>query len=215
MPIRFPAEDNSLHINNLLGSFTGRTIDKKDIEKYRLGEFGAEEIPPEVQMKIIDRPMCWCDLFYMAAVESTRDKTILVTRYPIDSCYNQFPSKINIASTHETEPMFINNTFYKFYPKITKEDIGTNSSNKFIDTLSMSNIYLGSIGGDYDGDQVNAKSIFSIEANKELSDQINSKRHYISLSGKNIMETTNEGAMVLYSLTATVDDNKVFTDPEF
>lgn len=67
-----------------------------------------------------------------------------------------------------------------------------------------------------DGDQISCKSVFSVEANAELRKQLNSKTHFIALSGKDIMETTNEGAMVLYSLTMGLDqDEKKFTDPKF
>ena len=37
---------------------------------------------------------------------------------------------------------------YKYYPKIREEDLGTDTSNKFIDTLRISNTYLPGIGGD-------------------------------------------------------------------
>lgn len=215
IPIELPLEQNELKIKSTPIIFKGYRVTEKEVIDYKNKIDSGEEIPPEAVSAITDRPMTWCDLFYMAAVEATRDKTVLITRYPIDSCYNQFPSLINVSSTHETEPMYINGQFYKFYPKIRKEDIGKNTSNKFIDTISILNIYLGSIGGDYDGDQVTSKSIFTIEANDELKRQINSKKHYISLAGKNIMETTNEGAMVLYALTMDVHDGTKFTDPVF
>ena len=48
--------------------------------------------------------------------------------------------------------MIINNTFYRHYPKIRNNDIGTDTSNKFIDTMNICNAYLRAIGGDYDGD---------------------------------------------------------------
>lgn len=215
IPIEIPVEKNKYGIESIPIKFKGRSITKQQLDDFKNKVDTAEDIPVDASMPLVDRRMTWCDLFYMAAVEVTRDKTVLITRYPIDSCYNQFPSMINVSSTHETEPIFIDGKFYKFYPKIREKDIGTNTSNKFVDTLSMSNIYLGSIGGDYDGDQISSKSIFSIEANKELRDQINSKRHYISLGGKCIMSTTNEGAMVLYALTMAVDPDKKFTDPVF
>ena len=44
--------------------------------------------------------------------------------------------------------MYINDTFYRYYPKIREEDIGIDTSNKFIDTLQLSNLYLPGIGGD-------------------------------------------------------------------
>ena len=102
-----------------------------------------------IESKMLQRHMTWCDLIYMAAVEVTRDKMVLITRYPIDSCYNQFPTKINVSSTKETEPIEVEGMFYPHYPKIREEDIGKNTSNLFIDTANISNVYLGSIGGDY------------------------------------------------------------------
>ena len=67
-----------------------------------------------------------------------------------------------------------------------------------------------------DGDTVTSKSPYSIEANHELKEQVNSKRHYISLGGTNIAKTTNEGMEALYSLTMSLSqDEKKFTDPVF
>lgn len=45
--------------------------------------------------------------------------------------------------------MVVGNRFYKNYPYIRQEDIGSNTSNRFIDTLNISNLYLDGIGGDY------------------------------------------------------------------
>ena len=101
------------------------------------------------KMPIMERDLTWCDIFYQAAVECTKDKHILITRYPIDTYFNQYPSKIKISSTANTEPMVINGNFYKTYPRIRQEDIGTDTSNKFIDTLNISNLYLDGLGGDY------------------------------------------------------------------
>ena len=44
--------------------------------------------------------------------------------------------------------MIVGNTFYKSYPYIRQEDIGTNTSNLFIDSLNISNLYLDGIGGE-------------------------------------------------------------------
>ena len=62
-------------------------------------------------------------------------------------------------------------------------------------------------GSGPDGDQVTIKAIHSIEANAELSEQINSKKHYIGLSGVNITETTNEGVDSLYALTMVLPED--------
>lgn len=168
---------------------------------------------------IQERILTWCDLFFWAAVDVTKGKHILITRYPIDSFYNQFPTRIRVASTVETEPMIVNtfhDKFYKAYPKITQKDIleKADTSNRFKDTLNLCNAYLNSIGGDYDGDQVTVKGIYSNEANDELDKQMKSKVHYISLNGKAVMEVDKETIQALYCFTYIPEDTKL-TDPVF
>ena len=99
---------------------------------------------------LVKRRLTWCDLIYMAAVEMSKDKCILITRYPMDSYFNQFPSKIVVSSTKKTEPMFVNGELYPKYPSFTDEDIEQDTSNKFIDTMRMCNLHLGIIDGDYE-----------------------------------------------------------------
>mgnify|MGYP007092389746 FL=1 len=41
----------------------------------------------------------------------------------------------------------VDRKYYPKYPKIRQEDIGTDTSNKFIDTLNISNLFLNGIGG--------------------------------------------------------------------
>ena len=43
--------------------------------------------------------------------------------------------------------MVVGSKFYKNYPYIRQEDIGINTSNTFIDSLNISNLYLDGIGG--------------------------------------------------------------------
>ena len=140
-PIRMPTEDRKYPDVGIW--FRGNLIPPEKIRD----ETGF--LTPDEKMPILERPMTWCDLLYLAAMEVIQDKTILITRYPIDSCYNQFPCGINVSSTVKTEPMLVNGKLYKHYPYIRKELIGTNTTDKFIDTLNMSNLYLSSVGGDY------------------------------------------------------------------
>lgn len=168
------------------------------------------------KMPIMERDLTWLDVFYQAAVEATRDKHILCTRYPIDTYFNQYPSKIKISSTTKTEPMVVGNKFYKTYPCIRQNDIGSNTSNKFIDTLNISNLYLEGIGGDYDGDQATVKGIFSEEANEELDRQLRSKSHYFNLGGKGIRTSSREAIQSLYNLTLVLsDDESKISNPVF
>lgn len=168
----------------------------------------------ELVESISQRRLCWIDVFYQAAVEATKDKCILITRFPIDSFYSQFPSEIVVSSTKETEDMIINNTHYKYYPKIREEDINSDTSNIFVDTLSMSNLHLKSIGGDYDGDQVTSKGSYYIETNEEQKDYLHSKAFFIDAGGTNIRMPDGEAIQSLYSLTKVIEGTKL-TNPTF
>lgn len=169
---------------------------------------------PEPKPELYTRRLTWCDLFYMAAVEMSKDKVALITRYPMDSYFNQFPMKVHVSSTVTTVPMYVNNTFYPNYPDIKESDILTNTSNKFIDTLNITNLRLKSIGGDYDGDQVTVKIAFTKEANEELLKHMNSKANFINLGGKSVIEPTNEAIQSLYNLTLVLP-NTPLTEPKF
>lgn len=200
IPVRIPTVDKKL---NVYMHFKGRALTSPDDTE---------------QGEIINRRLTWCDLLFMAASEVTADKHILITRYPIDSFYNQFPTKVKVQSTIETEPMTVVSAgmkkFYKKYPKIREEDIEKDTSNKFIDSLNMCNGYLDSIGGDYDGDQVSVKGIYSAEANAELDQQMNSKIHYIGLDGISVMDVGKEAKQSLYCLTMVLPNSNL-TEPQF
>ena len=171
--------------------------------------------------KKIDRPLTWCDLFYRAACEVTSDKNILVTRFPIDSYLNQFPTKVRIKSTIKTQPMVVsdgfedNTKFYNWYPVINKEDIGGNTSPLFSDTFSMCNGLIGAMGADYDGDTVIVKPIYTIEANNECRKVEDSKSQIIGMNGLTTRNVSKENIMALYSLTIHPDDTVKFVNPEF
>ena len=162
------------------------------------------------------RYMTWCDVFYIAAVEATKDKCVLITRFPMDSYWNEFPAKVRISTMKETEPIVIGANYYPWYPKIRPEDINANTSNMFIDTLQFTNLNLTSIGGDYDGDQVGVKAVWSVEANEECMKIIESKAYYLDLNCTNVKVSTNEAVQSLYSLTKILDaDKSKLSDPVF
>lgn len=162
----------------------------------------------------LNRHVTWCDVIFIAAIASARDKVALITRYPIDTYFNQFPALIRVSSTTETEPMTVMGVHYDHYPKIREEDIGTNTASKFVDSINISNCYLGSIGGDYDGDMVTVKGVFTEEANEELKKQIKSNRHYIDLGCGPAIECTKEAIQSIFSLTLTFDEEHL-TEPKF
>lgn len=168
---------------------------------YFKGKNKADGTPDAGESPIIGRRLTWCDLFYMALVDVTKDKHILITRYPIDSAYSQFPTKIVVSSTIETEPIFYNDEFYAYYPKIREEDINSDTGSKFIDTLRISNLMLDAIGGDYDGDQASGKGVYTTEANEELSEYLNSRLNYIGFDMKCLRTPGKEAYQAIFNFT--------------
>lgn len=120
-------------------------------------------------------------------------------------------AKVRISTIKETEKIYVDGKYYPFYPKIRQKDIGTNTSDKFIDTLMISNLMLKGAGGDYDGDQTSVKGVWTQEANDELNKFISSVSNYIDLGGVNIRVSTNEAVQSLYCLTKILpqDEDKI------
>ena len=162
----------------------------------------------------MERDMTWVDLFYMAACAAAEDKVAIVSRYPIDSYFNQLYTKIHISSMTKTEPMVINGVFYQWFPKIRQQDIGANTANKFIDTMQICNVYCKLMGADFDGDQVTLKVAWTIEANKELENYMNSNAQFITMAGVNGRIASMEAIQAMYNLTLVLPGTKL-TDPVF
>jgi hypothetical protein len=158
---------------------------------------------------IYQRRLTWCDVFFIACNEAVKDKQVLITRFPIDSFANQITTGIVVSSTKETEPIYFNNTFYPYYPKIREKDIGKDTSNMFVDTMKLSNLYLPGMGGDYDGDQVTCKGVYTTEANEELREFLNSKQNFMDFGCKPLRESTADVIQSIYALTKVLNDTEL------
>lgn len=150
---------------------------------------------------ISNRPMTWTDIFYMAAMETLRDKYIYTTRYPLVDYFGIFPSRCQPLSTVKTTPVMINGTMYPFYPHIDLSLSSSEITTQFIDTIELSNLYLKAIGGDYDGDMVSVKMVYSIEANREAEEIVNSLKHFVSIQGDIVRVIDNEAYLTFYNMT--------------
>jgi len=173
---------------------------KKGVYLIFSGRFPQKGVP-ESESPLITRPATWCDVLYQAAVDVVSDKMVAVTRYPLLDYFGMFPNKISVLSTHETVPMYVGDKLYPHYPNVDLNMPKEKVSIYFIDTVTMSNLYLHGLGGDYDGDQVTLKGIYSQEANQEAERIMRSKSHILNIYGQNMRKTTNEGVQTLYMLT--------------
>ena len=210
-------------------SVTGKQLDLKSINfymyfsGYKLNNASEyEETKQEYSDTLkVNRRITWCDLFYMAACDVTSDKMVLITRFPIDSFLNQYPSKVRIKSTNKTVPMVIqldfedNLKFYRWYPYIEDTDINTNTSPVFEDTLSICNGLIGAMGMDYDGDTAIVKPVYTIEANQECEKQADAKIQVLGMNGYTTRDISKENILCLYELTIHPDPTVKFVNPEF
>lgn len=162
-------------------------------------------VAKEDESTISERALTWTDLLFMATSEITKDKYIVVTRYPIANPHNIFLSKMRIASTLTTVPMIINDTVYRWYPNIDLNMTKAEVSDNFIDTLRFSNSYLVGMTGDYDGDQTTAKILWTQEANAEAERIVNQKSFFLNADGKNDRIIELEAIQCFYCLTKDPD----------
>lgn len=224
IPIKIPVERTEWH--KVLVDKFGKERASKAANKPIYMMLHGTKVPSEVklkdwndmspderiQMEITQRKLTWADLFYMAAVEMAEDKCVVITRFPMDSYFNQFPQMVRVITTTKTRPMVVDGKYYRWYPIITDDMIGKNTSSTFVDTISISNPTIGTAGGDFDGDTVTCKPVYSIEANNELKQFLHSKGCYHALDGAPAKKLNKEGIICLYSLTNCPDeewDNKL------
>ena len=226
---------DSIKIKNVLEKYTAKTIEKKmnrfknshgtRFELITIDTEDGREIPIHLSgqftpltpsrftsTSIINRPMTWTDLFYIAAVETLSDKYVYITRYPITSFNSIFPSLCRPLSTINTIPAIINGTFYKYYPIIDLSLPTNKISNVFADTVTMSNLYLKALGGDYDGDQTSQKLCFSIEANEEAARIAHSPANFVTPEGELLRVIGNESYLTFYNMTRLDPPGGILSD---
>ncbi len=133
---------------------TIKTEDGDEIPLHLAGQFKSLKPGSPDASTILNRPMTWTDLFYQAAVNTLADKYVYITRYPIEGYNSIFPSLCYPMSTIDTVPATItslNGTVVEYdrYPVIDLNLPTDRISSRFLDTVTISNLFLSAIGGDY------------------------------------------------------------------
>ena len=150
---------------------------------------------------ISTRRLTWCDIFYMACVDVVKDKHVYITRYPIEDYFNIYPSKVSVLSTFKTKPQYIEGKYYPYYPIIDEKADKQVIRGLFIDSLQPFNCYLKGLGGDFDGDMITIRGVFTQEANKEAEEIIYSKSNVINIKGNNNRPISMECVQSIYDFT--------------
>lgn len=147
------------------------------------------------------RPLTWTDVIYLACEEMLSDKHVYITRYPLLDYFGTFPTRVSVLSTIKTTPAIVNGKVYPHYPVINLSLPPQQVATQFIDTVSISNLYLDAIGGDYDGDMVSERMVFSLEANEEAEETLKNIKHYLTINGDLARVIGNEAYLTFYNMT--------------
>jgi hypothetical protein len=172
--------------------------------------------------KGIERDFTIIDLFYLVANQITEDKHVYVTRYPVTNFQNIYPSKIKMITTSRTRSDFyiklkgqtitLNEQFnvgkpYEGYPMVKFSDDPSPAQEthySFMNVFIPGNIYLKAMGGDYDGDMLYMRGVFTKEANAEADKLIYSKSNMLTANGsssRGLAKIGKDAVMAAYELT--------------
>lgn len=154
------------------------------------------------------RPITLCEMFYMIAMDTCKNKQVMITRFPIEDYQNIYPSMMNIIPYEKTKVITINGVTYPRFPDISKEDIANKREpsigERFNDTLQLFPTYLKALNADFDGDTVTVQGVFN---ESDPMQYINSNMNIINISGGTMRAFTDVNAQMLFALTRTQDDN--------
>jgi DNA-directed RNA polymerase beta' subunit len=152
----------------------------------------------------LKRDFTLTDLLYIVAIKVVENKHVYVTRYPITNFHNIYPSRIKVLSTQKTCKMTLGNDYFEEYPLILEEYPEKSKNGQhdyFVDTCRINSYYLAAMGGDFDGDTVSIRGVFTQEANAEAEELINSKNYLLNVSGGTSRTVKNEAIQAIYSMT--------------
>lgn len=157
--------------------------------------------------KMYVRPITLCEMFYMIAMDTCKNKQVMITRFPIEDYQNIYPSMMNIIPYEKTKVATINGVTYPRFPDITREDIKNKREpsigEKFNDTLQLFPTYLKALGADFDGDTVTVQGVFN---EKDPMEYINSSMNIVNIAGGTMRAFTDVNSQMLFALTRTQDD---------
>jgi hypothetical protein len=146
------------------------------------------------------RPLTMCELFYIVAMNTVRNKSIFTTRYPVEDYHNIYPSLMNIIPYYKTEKVIIDNIEYPRYPMIDIKDIKSGEiGSKFVDTVRLFPTYLSALNADFDGDTISIQGIWTRNSGSE--EYIYSKTNFINIGGGTMRTTGHISAHTIYALT--------------
>ena len=147
---------------------------------------------------VLGREFTLTDLLYLVASEVVENKYVYATRYPIEDYRNILTAKVKILTTEKTTKLDLYGTQFKEYPLIDLENV---DRIRWVDSVRPNNGYLPGWGGDFDGDMISLRGVFSMEANIEAEQLLEKPMTLLDGAGKPSRGFSKEGILSLYSLT--------------
>jgi len=145
--LKNPMEDYSYDkIKKLINNFI-----KSSEDRFTSLQVNTEEgyKPMTLYYDELQRNFTITDLLYILAVKIVEDKHVYISRYPIETYQNIYPSKIHVLSTLKTESKELDNKWFMDYPVVYPDY--PIEKNPFVETIMINNCFLEALGGDYDG----------------------------------------------------------------
>jgi len=174
---------------------------KKDVA-YLAYDFKNDILPEESLVNVQGKPirLTWLELLSKVAhANLLPGKMIVLTRYPMEHFHNILFSRVRMLTVDN----ITNFAGCLTFPILVREKDGTiNKHNvQHMDTIQVASAYLKDIGGDFDGDSVSVRSLYSKEANIEAEQLMKKKIGMLNVDGSGARHVINEGVLGLYLLT--------------
>jgi hypothetical protein len=189
---------------------------KQEFFTPKMDLYGSEQDAIDGKNPIEHRPMTITDLVFMNALDIVADKHAYVTRYPVTNFQNIYPTRMNVMSTIKTRDVWVRimpelaaskPIHYKQYPYVKyagNPHPMPESYYEFVGVFKLGNWPLKSIGGDFDGDTVIARMVFSKEANSEADKLAFAKSNVLLAAGQPARSLSRIGkdcVIAIYEMT--------------
>lgn len=146
---------------------------------------------------------------YAADLYPAATKYVLATRYPLEDYRNIAIQRPIILTTTKTRDIVSNDS--DLFSKLTHEsgsqvifrgypDLSPKNP-RFIDSCRPHYAYLSGWGGDFDGDMISIKSLFTNEANLEAGAIFNQKLNHLDVNNGFSRDFSKEALVSLFMLT--------------
>ena len=168
----------------------------------------------------IKRPVTWIDIFFIAIDSFKEYGRYQSVRYPATDKGSVILSKFNVEvfSGNRMGEVYIKykensngyQYYFKDYPIIDEKLIEKPDPHIFEETTKFNCLYLDGLTGDFDGDKISPKPLYSIEAAKEIDKINNSLMMLLKFDGTPNKTLGKEPIQTFYNLT---ENKKGFNRP--